>query len=90
MYISEEMVIEYKKIGSVLAYAIALLCLLVPVFSYAQASHVSLGTNYSNATLIADTAAASVSDGVENYFKIEAEQWCYGGDPSVRLHLPGI
>ena len=73
MYISEEMVIEYKKIGSVLAYAIALLCLLVPVFSYAQAPHVSLGTNYSNATLIADTATASVSDGVENYFKIEAE-----------------
>ena len=48
------------------------LCLLVPVFSHAQAQHVSLGTNYSNATLIADTATADVTDGVENYFKIEA------------------
>ena len=49
------------------------LCLLVPVFLHAQAQHVNLGTNYSNATLIADTATADVTDGVENYFKIEAE-----------------
>ena len=72
MYISEKMEIEHK-IGYVLACAVALLCLLVPVFSYAQAPRLSLGTNYSNATLIADTATAFVSDGVENYFKIEAE-----------------
>lgn len=49
------------------------ICLLMSVISYAQTQHVSLGTNYSNATLIADTVTADVTDGVENYFKIEAD-----------------
>lgn len=60
-----------NKIG--LGFRALALCLLVPVLSHAQAQHVSLGANYSNAALVADTVTADVTDGVENYFKIEAE-----------------
>ena len=48
------------------------ICLLLSAFSYAQTQHVSLGANYSNAVNITDTTTVSVTDGTENYFKIEA------------------
>ena len=48
------------------------MCFFVPVFSYAQAQHIALGTNVSNAPAVADTVSATVTDGEENYFKIEA------------------
>ena len=54
------------------------MCLLVPVFSYAQASyaHVQLGANYANAYNVQDTVTATVEDGDANFFKLAA------------LHLP--
>ena len=71
--------IRVSKVKTVTSNRIILLsimalamCLLVPVFSYAQAQHVSLGANYSNATNIIDTVTANVVDGDENYFKLEA------------------
>ena len=60
------------------------MCLLVPVFSYAQAQRIVLGTNVSNAPAVEDTVYASVVDGTENYFKIYAEHLpatvCYFSD----------
>lgn len=66
-----EQVMNNNKIGFGL-WALAL-CLLAPVFLYAQAAHVSLGASVSSATLIEDTVTADVNEGAENYFKIEAE-----------------
>lgn len=67
------------------------MCLLVPVFPCAQAQHIALGTNVSNAPAVEDTVYASVADGTENYFKIEAEHLpatvCYFSD-SVFGPLP--
>ena len=48
------------------------MCFFVPVFSLAQAQYITLGTNVSNAPAVTDTVSATVTDGVENYFKIEA------------------
>ena len=62
------------RIGRNMARVMCLImCVLAPFFSYAQAQYVSLGTSVSNALAVADTVDATVADGAENYFKIEAE-----------------
>ena len=59
-------------------------CLLASFFACAHAYSVSLGTNISNAPFIQDTATANVSDGAENFFRLEAEHLpatvCYWSD----------
>ncbi len=52
------------------------MCLIVPVFSSAQAQRITLGKNVSNAPAVTDTVDALVTDGEENFFMLEA------------LHLP--
>lgn len=62
------------------------MCLLVPVFSYAQASyaHVQLGANFAGAYTIQDTVTATVEDGDANFFKLAANHLpatvCYFSD----------
>lgn len=70
LYTHARTVTKSKYIGYV-CMALAM-CFFVPVFSYAQAQHIALGTNVSNAPAVADTVSATVTDGEENYFKIEA------------------
>ena len=58
-------------------------CLLLTAFSYAQTQPVSLGTNFSNAVNITDTVTVAVTDGTENYFKIEANHL-----PATVFYMP--
>lgn len=52
---------------------VLVLCFVMSFFSYARAyDNVSLGANVSSATAITDTVNASVADGEENYFKLQA------------------
>ena len=66
-----KMVVSNRHIvGRIMAIV---MCLLAPFFSYAQAQYESLGTSVTNALAITNTVAATVADGTENYFQIDAD-----------------
>ena len=61
------------KINKKIRFILPALCWLMSAFTYAQAQHISLGTNISNAPLVSATVTANVTDGTENFFQIAAD-----------------